>query len=282
MATKAVKPEKTARRVALWRALHTISDAHPLVFDDPIAVDLADPPPSWRTRGDMGRATARSRASTVARARVTDDIVEEQIDAGVSQYVILGAGLDTFAQRRMDLKNRLKIFEIDQAGPQQWKENRLRHLGLTDFRPTFVPVNFEQDESWWTLLVQSGFDAERPAVFASTGLSMYLTHETNEDIFREIGTSSAASTFITSFIVPIELVEQAERKNIASVTRGTHRYGTPWLSFYSPDEIIALAYECGFKSVEHISPGDLTNKYFKDRTDGLVPSSAEHLLIART
>src|SRR3954465_1842536 len=124
-------PDSTAVRVALWRALHMEVDADPHVLEDVVGLELAAPDRDWRERGDMHPFGTRGfRASIVARARFIEDLVAEQVAAGVDQYVILGAGLDTLAQRRPELGERLRIFEVDQPGTQAWKRRRLLELGL--------------------------------------------------------------------------------------------------------------------------------------------------------
>ncbi|MBO0692849.1 MAG: class I SAM-dependent methyltransferase, partial [Acidimicrobiaceae bacterium] len=113
-AEQAEGPESTAARVALWRALHVLVDAPPHVIEDEVGLALVDPPEGWRDRGDMHpQGTAGFRASIVARARFIEDLVTEQVELGVDQYVILGAGLDTFAQRRTEIAERLHVFEVD-------------------------------------------------------------------------------------------------------------------------------------------------------------------------
>ena len=123
-------PDNTAVRVALWRALHVEVDSPPHVFDDEVGLKLAAPDDGWRSRPDMSPFTRPFRASIVARARFIEDLVAEQAARGVGQYVILGAGLDTFAQRRPELASRLIVFEIDRPGPQAWKRQRLLDLNL--------------------------------------------------------------------------------------------------------------------------------------------------------
>ncbi len=172
-------PDSTAVRTALWRALHVEIDAAPPVLEDLVGLQLADPDDGWRDRGDMHPDGTRGfRASIVARARFIEDLVAEQVAAGVTQYVLLGAGLDTLAERRPDLGAHLRIFEVDQPGTQAWKRRRLLELGLgvPDWLQ-LVPIDFETGESWWDGLVGAGFDPGRPAVVASTGVSMYLTRE---------------------------------------------------------------------------------------------------------
>src|SRR5689334_6887290 len=160
-----VAPDNTAIRTALWRALHVQADPPPHVFKDEVGLKLAAPEEGWQSRPDMSPFTRPFRASILARARFVEDLIEEQAARGVGQYVILGAGLDTFAQRRPELASRLAVFEIDQPGPQAWKRQRLIELGFGI--PSFlrlVPVDFEAGQTWWERLEQSGFDSRRPAV----------------------------------------------------------------------------------------------------------------------
>src|SRR6187549_2400936 len=159
------EPDNTAVRVALWRALHVLADAPPHVFVDEVGLQLVAPDEAWRSRPDMSPFTRPFRASIVARARFIEDLVAEQASHGVGQYVILGAGLDTFAQRRPELASRLLVFEIDRPGPQAWKRQRLMDLGFG--MPSFlrlVPVDFEAGDMWWERLAASGFDSGQPAV----------------------------------------------------------------------------------------------------------------------
>jgi methyltransferase (TIGR00027 family) len=124
-------PDSTAVRVALWRALHVQVDPAPHVLEDEIGLRLAAPDEGWRLRADMDpQGTRYFRASIVARARFIEDLVVQQAAHGVGQYVILGAGLDTFAQRRPQIASRLLIFELDQPGPQAWKRQRLIEAGV--------------------------------------------------------------------------------------------------------------------------------------------------------
>jgi len=126
-----VAPESTAVRVALWRALHVQIDPPPHVLEDEIGLRLVAPDQGWRGRPDMDpRFTSSFRASIVGRARFIEDLVSEQANRGVGQYVILGAGIDTFAQRKPKSGPQLEVFEVDQPGPQAWKQQRLIELGF--------------------------------------------------------------------------------------------------------------------------------------------------------
>ncbi|MFH9107748.1 class I SAM-dependent methyltransferase [Streptomyces albus] len=276
--------DKTAIRVALWRALHVQADPLPHVFDDELGARLAAPDADWRSRPDMDPATsARARASIVARARFTEDLVVEQASRGVDQYVILGAGLDTFAQRRPEGAGAVRVFEVDQPETQEWKRRRLSELGYgipSSLR--LVPVDFEQEESWWARLTEAGFDPARPAVLACSGVTMYLTEDAVAQTLRQAAALAEGSTLAMTFMQPVELVDAQERPAREGVERAARADGTPFRSFFGPDEILALAKDAGFRHAEHISAGDLAARYFADRTDGLRPSTIEELLLATT
>ncbi|MEU5094401.1 class I SAM-dependent methyltransferase [Streptomyces sp. NPDC020996] len=273
-------PDHTAVRVALWRALHVRADPPPHVLRDELGLRLADVGDDWRDRPDMDeRATRRVRASIVARARFAEDLVEERAGQGVDQYVVLGAGLDTFAQRRPDLAARLRVFEVDRPGPQAWKRRRLAELGLgVPEGLRFVPVDFEGD--WWGRLLAAGLDPGRPAVVASTGVTMYLTRDAVADTFRRVATLAAGSTLVTTFLRPPDDVEPEERAQLRAAMKGARASGTPFLSFFGPPEIRALAAEAGFRDTRHVPAEELTERYFAGRTDGVRPSRGEELLLA--
>jgi len=277
-------PDHTAVRVALWRALHVQADPPPHVLEDEVGLRLTAPDDDWRERGDMHPSGTRTyRAGILARARFAEDLVAAQADLGVSQYLILGAGLDTFAQRRPELASRLRVFEIDQPGPQAWKRQRLLELGLgvPDWL-RLVPVDFEADESWWDRLAAAGFDADQPAVVASAGVSMYLTKDTNAATLRRIASLAPGSTLAMTFQPPLELLEAEERPGRQFVERSARAAGTPFLSFFSPPEILELARDAGFKDARHVSAAELNQRYFAGRTDGLRTTNGEELLLATT
>lgn len=274
----------TAVRVALWRAMHVEVDPPPHVFEDEIGLRLAAPDDGWRRRPDMNqRATSRSRASIVARARFIEDLVVEQAGRDVGQYVILGAGLDTFAQRRPEIASSLQLFEVDQPAPQAWKRRRLIDLGFgVPEWLRFVPVDFETGQSWWDELAAAGFDAGQPAVVASTGVTMYLTREANAATLRHVAALAPGSTLAATFMLPLELVEPEERPGRQATEKFARAAGTPFISLFSPPEMLALARDAGFRDARHVSAADLSRRYFAGRSDGLRPSSSEELMVATT
>jgi methyltransferase (TIGR00027 family) len=279
-----VAPDTTAVRTALWRAMHVQIDAPPPVLEDEIGLKLAAPDDRWRDRQDMHpQWTRRIRAAIVARARFVEDLVVEQVGLGVGQYVLLGAGLDTFVQRRPEIASRLRVFEVDRPGPQEWKRQRLIDLGYGI--PSFlrlVPVDFEAGASWWERLLSAGFDANQPAVVASTGVSMYLTKEATAATLRQIATLAPGSTFAMTFLLPIDLLEPEDRRMYEWAQKGAAASGTPFANLFTPTDMLALARESGFKKVQHVSGPSLAQRYFSGRTDGLRPSSGEDFLVATT
>jgi methyltransferase (TIGR00027 family) len=281
---RTASPDNTAVRVALWRALHVQVDPPPHVLEDEIGLRLVAPEDDWRRRPDMDpQFTRLFRASIVARARFIEDLVVEQAGRGVGQYVILGAGLDTFAQRRPEIASSLKVFEVDQPGPQAWKRQRLIELGFgVPEWLRLVPVDFEAGGSWWEQLKTAGFDAGQPAVVASTGVSMYLTKDAIAATLRQVAALAAGSTLAMTFLLPLELMDAEVRPGFQLAEKGARASGTPFLSFFTPEEMLALAREAGFREARHVSAADRSQGYFDGRTDGLRLGSSEELLVATT
>jgi methyltransferase (TIGR00027 family) len=176
----------------------------------------------------------------------------------------------------------LRIFEVDRPGPQAWKRRRLLELGYgVPECLRFVPVDFEA-ASWWDQLLAGGFDPRQPAVVASTGVSMYLTREANVATLSQLAGLAPGSTVAMTFLRPVELVDAEDREMAERSQKGAAGSGTPFLSFFSPQEILALARTAGFPHVRHVSADDLAARYFAERVDDLRPSNGEELLVART
>jgi methyltransferase (TIGR00027 family) len=279
-----VAADGTAVRTALWRAVHVAVDPPPHVLDDEIGLRLAAPEDDWRQRPDMDpRATALFRADIVARARFVEDLVVAEAARGVGQYVILGASLDTFAQRRPELAATMTVFEVDQSGPQAWKRQRLVELGLgVPEWLRLVPVDFEAGTSWWERLADAGFDATRPAVVASTGVSMYLSRDAIVATLRQIAALAPGSTLAMTYILPPEFADQEELPGRRMSEQGARASGTPFVSFFTSGEMTALAREAGFRDASHVSAADLTARYFAGRPDGLHPGRSGEMLLATT
>jgi methyltransferase (TIGR00027 family) len=278
-------PDSTAARVALWRALHLELDPPPHILEDAIGLELLAPDPDWRQRPDMDPLFTRPfRASIVARARFIEDLVAKEVGRGLPQYVILGAGLDSFAQRRPDVASRLEVFEIDQPAPQAWKRQRLVELGFGI--PNWlhlVPVDFEAGGSWLDELATAGFHASKPAIVVSTGVSMYLTRDANLATLRQAAGLAPGSAFVMTFLVPLHLADPDVQLGLEMAEQGAQASGTPFISHFAPAEILTLARDAGFRAARHVSGADLSQRYFVGRTDDLrPPDNAEDLLVATT
>jgi len=280
---KIIEPDNTAVRTALWRALHVQIDPPPHIIEDEIGLKLVAPADEWQQRPDMSPDfTKRLRAAMVARGRFIEDLVIEQSGLGVEQYIILGAGLDTFAQRRPGIASSLQVFEIDQPDTQTWKQQRLSSLGfgVPDWLH-FVSVDFEKS-SWWEQLVRAGFDAGRPAVIACTGVSLYLTKNAIIDTLRRTAKLAPGSKLAMTFYLPLHLIEEEDKALQQIAEKGAAAAGTPFISFFAPDDALVMAGDAGFTTANIITARDLANRYFSGRADGLAPASGEYFLVAET
>lgn len=276
-------PDNTAARTALWRALHLEVDANPPIFEDKIGLQLLAPDKDWRSRPDMDQEfTKRLRASMVARARFMEDLVLEKIDNGVQQLVMLGAGLDSFAERRPEIGSRVQVFEMDQASTQAWKKRRLQEAGyrLPDWLH-FVPVDFEHT-SWHSALLTSDFDPSLPAIITCAGVSLYLTRAANKETLIRFAALTPGSVLVMSFYLPIHLLEEVDKPLQEIADKGAADAGTPFESFFTPGDLLELAKESGLKTVELVTSEDIRRQYFSGRKDGLLPSSGEIFLVAVT
>ena len=278
-----IKPNNTAIRTALWRALHVQVDAKPHILEDEVGLQLIAPKDAWRERPDMHpQFTKRLRASIVARSRFIEDLIIEQSKRGIHQYVILGAGLDTFAQRRPDIASTLQVYEIDQRDTQTWKQQRLLELGFGISQWLhFVPLDFETS-SWWEQLLEAGFEMNKPAVVACTGVSLYLTKDAITFTLHQIGTLASRSMLAMTFYLPMELLDEEDKPLQQIAEKGAREAGTPMISFFTPDQILSLAIKAGFKEVKTVSTKEMERYYFTNRTDNLLPASGEVFLLATT
>ena len=272
-------PDNTAVRTALWRALHVQLDAEPHIIEDLVGLNLVAPPYGWQQRPDM-KYTNRLRASVVARSRFIEDFIVEQCKQGTGQVIILGAGLDTFAQRRPDIASKFHIYEIDRQSTLDWKRHRLNELGFgVPEYLHFVPVDFETS-SWLDELLKSGFDPGRPTVTVCTGVTLYLTKEAITSTLKQIASFAPGSELAMSFYLPIGLLDEEDKPMQEIAEKGAREAGTPMISFFTPAEILALAENAGFKKSRTVSTHDIEELYFKNRTDGLQPASGEVFLVA--
>jgi methyltransferase (TIGR00027 family) len=178
----------------------------------------------------------------------------------------------------------MNVFEVDQPRPQAWKRQRLIELGfgVPDWL-RLVPVDFEAGDTWWRQLAAAGFDARKPAMVASTGVSMYLTKDAIMAMLRQVAAFAPGSTLAMTFLLPLEFADPEVRPGLELAAKGARASGTPFISFFTPTEMLALTREAGFREARHVSAATLAQRYFAGRADGLrPPNNAEELLVATT
>jgi methyltransferase (TIGR00027 family) len=267
-------PSRTAILAAIHRAAHFLIDDPPKILADSFARALA----GFASDNDF-LATVDSyafpdftahRALFALRNRYTEDQLAAAAASGTAQYVILGAGLDSFAYRRPDALRGLKIFEIDHPSSQAWKRARLAELGV-EAQPTlhFVPIDFER-ETLTAGLDAGGVDRRAKAFFSWLGVTQYLTRDAVLKALREIvSTTVAGSEIVATIIVPASTLNRAESELVAALSARTASVGEPWLSFFEPQEMITLMEQAGFVNVSCFGPEDAAQTYLANRQDGL-------------
>lgn len=284
------KPSKTAIGAAIYRAAHLILDDEPYVFRDDFALrfsgirdeaalkafleslyqEFAPKMPPDTTRSFLHSC----RAYHTMRQRYTDDELAKAMERGVSQYVILGAGLDSFAYRRRDLENRLRVYEVDFPATQQWKKMRLRELSISVPRNlTFVPVDFEK-QTFTDELITHGYRKDIPAFFSMLGVTFYLTEAAIFQTFRQIVSMAPGSEIVFDYALPETLFGEGERQ-IWALSKSYP--GEPAIRQYEPTELMERLKALGFSEIWDFGPGDANTRYFNSRTDGLSASVLEQL-----
>ncbi|MEO6816152.1 MAG: class I SAM-dependent methyltransferase [Edaphobacter sp.] len=278
---EAAKPSRTALRVAMRRAAHQIYDAQPLVFADPFAVSIlgdtyADEVRRTPTRPDRPFSVAL-RAFLVARSRYAEDNLARAVERGVSQYVLLGAGLDTFAHR--NTYSGLKVFEVDHPATQQWKRELLEAGGIAaPERLTYAPVDFEQ-QSLPAQLAEAGFDTSVPSFFAWLGVVPYLTAEAFRATLSFIATQLQGSGVVMDYSQPRRVLPFFEQLAHDSLASRVALAGEPFQLFFTPEEIAAELVD--FREIEDLGTAELNHRYFAERSDALrLMGAAGRLLCA--
>jgi methyltransferase (TIGR00027 family) len=266
-----------AERVAITRALHQVVDHEPLVFRDPLAVQVIGPEnESWMRQNmewQQREPLRRVRAMVCIRARFTEDELLDAIVGGTAQYVVLGAGLDTFACRRPDLAARLRVFEVDHPDTQAWKRERLASAGVSvPPHLCFVPVDFNT-QSLAERLAAAGFRREEPAFFSWLGVTYYLPRESVTQTLRYVGEHPARVQVVFDFAVSDAELPQESKDVWSRVNAFTAQVGEPWQTTYSPSALAAELRELGLSDVFHLTAEVAGERYLKDRRDlpGLGP-----------
>jgi methyltransferase (TIGR00027 family) len=262
-------PSRTALSVAIRRATHQLYDAHPLVLEDPIAVPILGE--TYRPRLEEAGASVHDkhaigmRAWLVSRSRYAEDTLAQAVNRDVRQYVLLGAGLDTFAHRNP--YPGLTVFEVDQPATQQWKRELLASSGLPEpSNLRYVPVDFEQ-QSLATQLQKSGLDASAPTVFAWLGVVMYLTLAAFRATLGFIATSPQDSAVIIDYGLPRHALPAHEQAGRDALAARVQNIGEPFQLFFTPAEMATEL--SAFRAIENLGPPEIHARYFAQRTDQL-------------
>jgi len=264
---------KTALRVALRRAAHQVQDERPLVFDDPLAVRILGPAYAEEIRRTPDAAkrpySAGLRAFMVARARLAEDTLAAAVrELGARQYLVLGAGLDTFACRNPYAA--VLVFEVDHPATQAWKLEMLRAAGIVPPESArFVAVDFERD-SLEERLLAAGFDEAAPTVTAWLGVVPYLTMEAFRATMRLLARLPAGSAVVFDYSQPREVLSEREQLMLDSMAARVAQAGEPFQLFFTPEQLAEELAALGMRVVEDLGSAELTARFFAERTDGLL------------
>jgi methyltransferase (TIGR00027 family) len=272
-------PSRTAQRVAMRRAAHQLLD-NPIVFEDPLAVAIAegDPEPSADAPLPYSRAL---RAFLVVRSRYGEDQLARAVARGVRQYVVLGAGLDTFAYRNPFQSSGLHVFEVDHPRTQEWKRARLRDACIpVPSEMTFAAVDFER-QSLEDGLLQAGFETQRPAFFSWLGVTPYLSRSAFDATIRFIAGRPSGSGVVFGYAVERSLLNAAQQLALDALAERVARAGEPFQLFFDPTALASDLARAGFTNLEDLGAEEINARYFAGRTDGLRVIGGGHLLSAQ-
>ncbi|HVX42613.1 MAG TPA: class I SAM-dependent methyltransferase [Mycobacteriales bacterium] len=275
------EPSRTALMSAVSRGKHRLADPWPWVMDDPYALSLVGPtwPDIYATMTQVFRPPVlrQAMAAMINRARY----VEDRLEAGTfEQYVILGAGLDSFAWRRPDRLPTLRVFELDHPATQAWKQERAAVLALPQHdQHIFVATDFEIHSLQESLDV-AGFDWTRPALFSWLGVTQYLTRDAITATLQTVARAAAGSEITVTYIPPREFLDELGAEFIDTVARVAGDRGEPVHSLLAPDEALALVEDSGLIVRDHPARNDMHRRYFAGRTDGLSIPTTQRLITA--
>jgi methyltransferase (TIGR00027 family) len=278
-------PSETALRVAMKRAAHQLLD-DPRVLDDPVALRIVGRGNAALLQADPGKHEAHPlspylRAFVAARSRCAEDELAMAMGLGVRQYVVLGAGLDTFAYRNPHPAGALRVFEVDHPWTQEWKRSCLEEAGIglpADL--TFAPVDFETQ----TLpegLKRAGLDPCTGTLFSWLGVTEYLAMETVMATLRFIASFPQGSGVVFDYMLSPSLLDPLQRRIFDGIAQRVASAGEAWQSFFDPARLREDLLAMGFGYVEDRGQEDINGRYFSGRSDGLKVGSLSHVAIAR-
>jgi methyltransferase (TIGR00027 family) len=281
----------------MMRAAHVLLDGEPKILKDDLALGFSGIEHEAALRAALNALQAElaqkfplalvesllryTRAGVTLRSRYAEDELSKAIDRGVSQYVILGAGLDSFAHRRRDLAGVLRVFEVDYPATQHWKQARLRELHIEPPpHLTFIPLDFEK-QSVAEALHAGGYHAGEPAFFSWLGVTWFLTEETIFQTLQQIASTAPSSEIVFEYPVAEALLDEEERQVLAVIKALGAARGEPVRTLFEPAKLAARVRELGFAHVWDSGPEEVNARYFAGRTDGLRFPNIGHLLKAQ-
>jgi methyltransferase (TIGR00027 family) len=291
------RASQTAVLAAIQRAAHFLLDEKPWIFQDDLAAKLCGMQDEGAVRAalnaletEIARAADPrlakqwmndARVSVLARARYAEDELRQAMKRGVTQYVVLGAGLDSFAYRRHDPQSKLQVFEVDYAATQQKKLTQLHELHIEiPSHVTYVPIDFEA-ESILEALSSQGFRRQEPAFFSCLGVAQYLTEEAIHHTLQQIAAAANGSEIVLDYLVPPALLAESERVILRILESLTARHGEPGRSYFEPRRLAEILKASGFAQVWDLGAAEVNTQYLKNRADGLRMSPLVHLAKAR-
>lgn len=270
-------PSETALGAAKLRAAHQILE-YPRILHDPFALPILGPGGEAELRSVLPQYQvpfARGmRASMVLRSRYADDRFSDAVTRGVRQYVVLGAGLDTFAYRNSYPDAMLRVFEVDHPATQKWKRERLAEMDIRAPRSLrFAAVDFER-QSLNDELLRAGFRPDQPAFFSWLGVSMYLTEGAVLETLRYIAGLARGSEVVFDFI-PL-----TDRNALSAGAQYVAKLGEPWITFFEPAKLGLRLQALGFGHATLLTPPEANHRYFDGRGDGF-RARGGHLMAAQ-
>ena len=269
-------PSRTAVRTAMYRAAHYLLDDEPKILADLFARLFA----GFSTDEELLKTLAdgswspvdfpRMRTNFGLRNRYAEDELFQAVQRGVSQYIMLGAGLDSFAYRRPDFMRTVEVYEVDHPASQRWKRERVAELGIeTPAKLHYVPIDFEQ-ETLAKGLQAGGVNRHARAFFSWLGVIQYLTLEAALQTLREVARASApGSELVFEFIVPAATLSRDEGAPVCTLAARAAEVGEPWLSFFEPVDLQTHLRDIEFGHIFHFGPQQATERYLLGRTGGL-------------
>jgi methyltransferase (TIGR00027 family) len=267
------RPSRTAFGVARRRAAHQVLDHPPLVLDDPIAIRILGPGTAESIVAEPEKQNhpfaIAMRAFMVARSRYAEDHLRSAIAQGVTQYVVLGAGLDTFAYRNPYPADKLRVFEVDHPATQQWKRSLLAEAAIpVPPELTFVPVDFEK-QTLTAGLAQTAFHFQQQTFFSWLGVTPYLTLEAFRATLNAIAALPPGSGVTFEYALHPSLLNDRERAARDLLADRVAKAGEPFQLFFSPEEMQQELRSQGFQTIEEMTSADTNARYFAGRSDGL-------------